>query len=214
MRVRVSMDVGKPLKRGMFIKMGKGIQRKIFFKYKRLGNFCYTCGGLDHVLKECELIEEGNNEEGELASLPSFFFCTFTANPTRTLGFTANPTQLHVVLFTRTPLEGPNNVFIFFHGSKLATQTQQESEEVTGTSSKLATRRSLLLKSGFDQDMKRLVSFLTTVQSRLYLKMPRRNNSPTELKAHILYDIMEECGTEALEMEYQGVKCGDWILQQ
>jgi len=66
MRVRVSMDVGKPLKRGMFIKMGKGIQRKIFFKYKRLGNFCYTCGGLDHVLKECELIEEGNNEEGEV----------------------------------------------------------------------------------------------------------------------------------------------------
>ena len=54
MRVRILMDITKPLRRGMMMKIGVKEAREIIFKYERLGNVCYMCGCLDHLLKECE----------------------------------------------------------------------------------------------------------------------------------------------------------------
>lgn len=54
MRVRILMDITKPLRRGVMMKIGVKEAREIIFKYERLGNICYMCGFLDHLLKECE----------------------------------------------------------------------------------------------------------------------------------------------------------------
>ncbi|GLT41299.1 hypothetical protein SLA2020_153740 [Shorea laevis] len=53
-RVRVFIDSRKPLRRGMRL-MLKESPIWVSFQYERLPNFCYRCGMLDHVEKDCEL---------------------------------------------------------------------------------------------------------------------------------------------------------------
>ncbi|KAJ9175225.1 hypothetical protein P3X46_013802 [Hevea brasiliensis] len=53
MCVRVRMDVRKPLKRKMRIKMPKGDWVTISFKYERLGTFCFFCGMMGHSDRYC-----------------------------------------------------------------------------------------------------------------------------------------------------------------
>lgn len=47
MRIRVELDVDKPLKKGRKIKVG-GTSAEVVFKYERLHIFCYICGKLGH----------------------------------------------------------------------------------------------------------------------------------------------------------------------
>lgn len=54
---RVQINVTKKLVRGKRNVIEGGEQRWITFKYKRLPNFCYRCGLLNHGVKECK---EGN----------------------------------------------------------------------------------------------------------------------------------------------------------
>ncbi|KAJ1397132.1 Zinc finger, CCHC-type [Sesbania bispinosa] len=68
-RVRVIMDIIKPLRRGMMIKKGDREAIKIFFKYDRLGNICYCCGELDHTMKDCEEKRDVDSDE-EIDNLP------------------------------------------------------------------------------------------------------------------------------------------------
>nr|POE57175.1 uncharacterized protein CFP56_01831 [Quercus suber] len=64
LRVRVKIDVTKKLVRGKKVKIEGGEQRWISFKYERLPNFCYSCGMLNHDMRECaETSEEGNKKE-------------------------------------------------------------------------------------------------------------------------------------------------------
>ncbi len=53
MRIRVRLDVTKPLCRGRKARLEKGRETWIFFKYERLPNFCYWCGLLSHSDKDC-----------------------------------------------------------------------------------------------------------------------------------------------------------------
>jgi hypothetical protein len=53
MRVRVIMDITKPLCRGRKIRLEKGKELWISFKYERLPNFCYWCGHVSHSDKDC-----------------------------------------------------------------------------------------------------------------------------------------------------------------
>ncbi|KAJ1420313.1 Zinc knuckle CX2CX4HX4C [Sesbania bispinosa] len=62
-RVRVNMDITKALRRGMMIKRGDRAPIKIFFKYERVGNFCYCCGRLDHTMKECDENDAASSDE-------------------------------------------------------------------------------------------------------------------------------------------------------
>jgi len=81
-------------------------------------------------------------------------------------------------------------------------------------------RKELSLFLGFDQDFKRLASLLTTIKATLEdaeEKQFTNSESASAIKdwllklkdaAYILDDILDECATEALEMEYKASKCG------
>ena len=54
LRVRVAINISKPLKRGTRITIeGKG-SMLVVFKYEKLPDFCYVCGCLDHQELECD----------------------------------------------------------------------------------------------------------------------------------------------------------------
>ncbi|KAL0383104.1 UNVERIFIED_CONTAM: hypothetical protein Scaly_0597700 [Sesamum calycinum] len=55
MRIRVSIDVTKPLKRVLKIRTTLGDEQLLSFTYERLPNFCYLCGCLGHLSKYCEM---------------------------------------------------------------------------------------------------------------------------------------------------------------
>ena len=55
MRVRVTLDINLPLCRGRVITIEGGGKSWVSFKYERLPNLCYWCGGLSHDEKNCDL---------------------------------------------------------------------------------------------------------------------------------------------------------------
>lgn len=64
LRVRVRIDVHKPLRRGTIIKIGsKGEEEWITMKCEKLPDYCYGCGRMGHLAKECEDPETLNNDK-------------------------------------------------------------------------------------------------------------------------------------------------------
>ena len=55
MRVRVSIDITKPLSRGRKVEFSNGEVSWVSCKYERLPNLCYWCGRLTHQDWECSL---------------------------------------------------------------------------------------------------------------------------------------------------------------
>ena len=53
-RVRVMVDISKPLCRGRRISLEDGKTHWVSFKYERLPNLCYWCGCLTHNDRDCE----------------------------------------------------------------------------------------------------------------------------------------------------------------
>ena len=51
MRVRVSVSISKPLRRGCFVSNSDGNRTWLNFKYETLVMFCYFCGFVGHDLK-------------------------------------------------------------------------------------------------------------------------------------------------------------------
>ncbi|KAL0433345.1 UNVERIFIED_CONTAM: hypothetical protein Slati_2668800 [Sesamum latifolium] len=68
-RMKVSLDVRKPLKRGFCLRSPGGEQLMVSFTYEKLPTFCYECGVLGHIMRDCELrlekLDKGK-EGGEL----------------------------------------------------------------------------------------------------------------------------------------------------
>ena len=64
-RVRVRIDVSKPLSRGRRVVLDEGSETWVSFKYEKLSNFCYWCGLVTHDEKECEkwLAGKGSNHQ-------------------------------------------------------------------------------------------------------------------------------------------------------
>jgi hypothetical protein len=52
MWVRIHINVTEPLCRGRMIKLEENKKGWVAFRYKRLPNFCYWCGCLDHSEKD------------------------------------------------------------------------------------------------------------------------------------------------------------------
>ncbi|KAL0002652.1 hypothetical protein SO802_016433 [Lithocarpus litseifolius] len=53
-RIRVTIDVSKPLSRGRVISLDSGKELWVSFRYERLPNICYWCGSLMHGDRDCE----------------------------------------------------------------------------------------------------------------------------------------------------------------
>ena len=53
MRVRVNINTKHLFKRGKVLTMEEGRKILALFKYKRLPDFCYICGKLDHQEMDC-----------------------------------------------------------------------------------------------------------------------------------------------------------------
>ncbi|KAK7832538.1 uncharacterized protein CFP56_026312 [Quercus suber] len=55
MRVRVSVDISRPLCRGRKVSFDEETESWVSFKYERLPNICFWCGMLSHDDKDCDL---------------------------------------------------------------------------------------------------------------------------------------------------------------
>ncbi|MCH92514.1 hypothetical protein A2U01_0013454 [Trifolium medium] len=55
MRVRVKIDVRKPLKKDTKVKNKEGEWCTVNFKYEKLGTFCFVCGIMGHAENKCEV---------------------------------------------------------------------------------------------------------------------------------------------------------------
>ena len=55
MRVRVSIDITKPLSRGKKVEFDNGEESWVSFKYECLPNLCYWYGCLTHQDRDCSL---------------------------------------------------------------------------------------------------------------------------------------------------------------
>lgn len=62
-RVKVNLDIEKPLPRGIKVRVGKNCTKWVGFKYERLGDFCYYCGRIGHTDRDCPHVAV--SEEGQ-----------------------------------------------------------------------------------------------------------------------------------------------------
>ncbi|KAL0357535.1 UNVERIFIED_CONTAM: hypothetical protein Scaly_1439200, partial [Sesamum calycinum] len=58
--MRVAIDITKPLTRALKIRTVLGDEQLVTFTYERLPNFCYLCGCLGHLSRQCELQFQAN----------------------------------------------------------------------------------------------------------------------------------------------------------
>lgn len=63
MRIRVQLDITKPVRRRLKMKKAGGEPFWVDFKYEQLANFCFLCGVIGHTEKFFHLLFEGANEE-------------------------------------------------------------------------------------------------------------------------------------------------------
>ncbi|PPD74213.1 hypothetical protein GOBAR_DD28865 [Gossypium barbadense] len=64
-QLKVQLDARKPLQRGIFITTGDQGKVWLPFKYEALSNFCFGCGCMGHVAKDCKEISNLEVEKRE-----------------------------------------------------------------------------------------------------------------------------------------------------
>ena len=63
-RVRVWLDITKPLKRYQMIRLKMGNTVRVSLKYERLPHFCSLCGLLSHTEKDCSQVPDEDKDLG------------------------------------------------------------------------------------------------------------------------------------------------------
>uniref|UniRef100_A0A803KQZ7 Zinc knuckle CX2CX4HX4C domain-containing protein n=1 Tax=Chenopodium quinoa TaxID=63459 RepID=A0A803KQZ7_CHEQI len=66
MRVKVLLDLNKPLRRGIKIATGQNASKWVAIKYERLMEFCYYCGRSKHVERDSMFFSEENAAKAEI----------------------------------------------------------------------------------------------------------------------------------------------------
>lgn len=64
-RMKVEIQLSKPLKRGIKVRIGTSEPCWLPITYERLPYFCYYCGRLGHTHKDCDQVEESEEEVTE-----------------------------------------------------------------------------------------------------------------------------------------------------
>jgi 14-3-3 protein epsilon len=64
MRLKVRIDVTKPLQHCWKVRANEGNYVQIIFKYEKLGTFCYLCGVLGHTDKNCPKRFDMDQDDG------------------------------------------------------------------------------------------------------------------------------------------------------
>ena len=64
LRVKVEVDVSKPLCKGRKVALNDDTKIWVSFKYEKLPNFCYWCGMVSHVDRECDVWLSGKGSLG------------------------------------------------------------------------------------------------------------------------------------------------------
>jgi 14-3-3 protein epsilon len=64
MRLKVRIDVTKPLQQNWKVRANAGNYVQIVFKYEKLGVFCYLCGLLGHTDKNCPKLFDMDHDDG------------------------------------------------------------------------------------------------------------------------------------------------------
>lgn len=62
LRIRVNLDLSKPLERGRVLKF-RGKTCWVSFRYEKLPRFCFSCGRIKHGLEGCLAVSPGENTE-------------------------------------------------------------------------------------------------------------------------------------------------------
>uniref|UniRef100_A0A803L340 CCHC-type domain-containing protein n=1 Tax=Chenopodium quinoa TaxID=63459 RepID=A0A803L340_CHEQI len=62
-RMKIWVDIRKPLRRGVLLATGPSSSKWIDMKYERLADFCFYCGRLDHTDRDCNFKEQDQEAE-------------------------------------------------------------------------------------------------------------------------------------------------------
>lgn len=67
-RIRVLVDVRKPLRRGLFVSTTHRGKTWLPFKYENLSIFCFGCGRMGHGIMDCIEISQEEKMRGKIRS--------------------------------------------------------------------------------------------------------------------------------------------------
>ncbi|CAH9122719.1 unnamed protein product [Cuscuta epithymum] len=65
MRIRVRIDLGKPMKMKLFLQKEEGVKFCIKFRYEKLPSFCFLCGIEGHAESHCPHKRKGYETTGD-----------------------------------------------------------------------------------------------------------------------------------------------------
>lgn len=66
LRVRLSLNVNNPLKRGSSSQAPEGNKLMVAFRYEKLPDFCYVYGRLTHIEQDCPVVIALKNDGKEV----------------------------------------------------------------------------------------------------------------------------------------------------
>uniref|UniRef100_A0A803LAB8 Reverse transcriptase zinc-binding domain-containing protein n=1 Tax=Chenopodium quinoa TaxID=63459 RepID=A0A803LAB8_CHEQI len=66
LRIKVMIDIAKPLRRGLFLATGPSSSKWVALKYERLDEFCFFCGRLDHTEMGCSFKDEAKEVNADI----------------------------------------------------------------------------------------------------------------------------------------------------
>ncbi|KAF4358698.1 hypothetical protein F8388_019901 [Cannabis sativa] len=82
MKVRVRINITRPLKRGLTVATDeKGTEVSLLFQYEHLSKFCYDCGIIGHKALDCPLKDFQANETGLVQSGRYGSWCAPSSSP-------------------------------------------------------------------------------------------------------------------------------------